>query len=173
VHEASGRAYRDRIAIVQPGWLLQSCALWDRQAEEPFMLELDSSSTTTPPPPPPPTTSASAGLARGGGREEGKEDEGEKVGELKDELVHEIDWGQADRELEEFLEGSESEGGSDFGPAPAADDDDDDDEQRGGLTEAEADDRPTAVDARPVPEAEPPCVALPSLPFADLPFHRG
>lgn len=103
MHEASRPARRERIAIVQPDWLLSSCALWERQPEEPYMLELEPS--TTPPPPSAPAD----GKGRGEGEAEGEGEGEEKVGELEEGRVEEIDWGQADRELEEFLEGSESD----------------------------------------------------------------
>ena len=163
VHEASGPSFRERIAIVQPGWLLESSALWERQAEEPFMLELEPSTT---PPLPPSRTTTTTKAVNGDGGGSGKEDEGEKVGELEEGLVREIDWGQADRELEEFLDGSESEGGSEFGMGSGGReievDEDDEDEGVKTGTETEAGDGPVAAATAIPVEAEPSCVR-PSL----------
>lgn len=115
------------------------------------MLELEPS-TTPPSAPAPPKTALAEAV------DDSKEqDETEKLGELKEELVKEIDWSQIDRELDEFLE-SDSEGGSEFSLVPDAKDEID-----GGRVDITADDEPAAVEPQgdhKSAEAETSCVRL-------------
>ncbi|KAL7413350.1 hypothetical protein BDY24DRAFT_66219 [Mrakia frigida] len=126
VQEASKPPYKSTIKIVHPSWLIDSIAEFRRLEEEDYLLippaPPESSPRSTTPPIDPPSTqlNGTAPLQPSSSvstKEDGEVAEGDEVvDEDLEEVVGDIDlggldWGQADRELDEFLDESSDEGG--------------------------------------------------------------